>query len=73
MVVLVVDHVSIDAYEYEGDSPIAANPNGPRSLSCTLERMQQTGKGHVLRRSCGVKATQNQTKPFRMLSLNAGS
>lgn len=71
MIVLVVDYFCIDADKSKGDSPIAANPNRPSTLACSLERVQsKAGKGHVVRLGRGAKPAQDQSQALRMLGLN---
>lgn len=73
MIVLVVDVGGIAIDETEGDAPVAADADGPRSFARSGKRMQnQTWKIHVLRAGGDLQTPQNQSKTLFMLRLDTG-
>ena len=73
MIVFVVNHFGIGPNKSKGDSPIATNPDGPKALACSLERMKpEAGKAHIFGLGNRVQASQDQAQPFCMSGLNPG-
>jgi len=70
VVILVVDHISIDARKGAREPPVAANSHRPSALPVALQRMQdQPRKRHILRFRCRVQLSQNDSQTFGVLGL----
>jgi len=72
MVILVIDKNRVYALEDEGQTPVAADPDGPVSGQVRRERMQlPAGQVHVLRGRGKVQARQLPPKFRRVGGLDA--
>jgi len=72
VIVLVVDDLCVGPNKFEGDTPVATDPDRPSALARAFERVKsEPRKAHIFGMGGCVQAAQDQTQPFSVLRLNA--
>jgi hypothetical protein len=73
VVVFVVDAFDVTAFEREGNSPVAADGDSPRTLPLAVQSMQiQAWQAHVAGRRGDTQAAKNQAQSSSVLGLDPG-
>jgi hypothetical protein len=73
VIVLVVNIINVFSGEREGNSPVAADRDGPTAFPGALQLMQsQSRKRHVFRSDCRLQLRQDEAKPFGLFWSDAG-